>query len=839
MNAENEVSKSSQLLEKLFSSLYGMVAYIDSDFNFIRVNRAYAAADGRDPDYFVGKNHFELYPHPENEAIFRHVIETNEPYVVYSKPFEYPEAPERGVSYWDWTLTPVHDSSGAIDGLFLSLHDVTERVRVEQARHHSESRFRLLFDNTADAIFFLDMQGRFIEVNEVACKRLGYSREELLTMEARAINDPQGAAQFAGKMKELFDKGQMLSETRHITSDGCSIPVEINARLIEYEGKPAVLSIARDISSRIKSEEALRESAANIRALINATTESVMLFDKNGVVEEANETGARRFGLTPQEICGKNIFDYTPQSLRESRKRVFDHVVSSGQPYHHEDVREGMHLSTSIYPVVNAAGSVDRLATFSKDVTEAHHLQMTDALLRDIDSHVLHADSLEQLMELTCRELVERLDYRLAWIGRKAPGGRTEIVSLFGPALGYGEELQQVGIRWDETPQGQGPSGMAIRTGEVQLCKLSDQHFKPWREAAMRHGLAVVYAVPLTIKGEVYGALTLYSAQEQTFDNPAEVARIGSIVNRLRIASDTAMNQQRLRLLSAAVAAAGSGVLITERDGRIVWVNETFCRQSGYSEGEVIGHTPRLFNSGRQGSAFYAELWTTILAGRRWSGETIERRKNGEEYVVSQTISPILDNNGEISHFTAIHEDITAQKAAQERIQYLAHYDALTGIANRALFYDRLKHTIALARRKRGTFALMFLDLDRFKPINDTYGHAMGDRLLLEVAKRIAAVLRESDTVARLGGDEFTVILPAVSNEREAFLVGNQISDAIAKPYLLEGHEVITSASIGVAIYPEHGESDAELITAADSAMYTAKEAGRHCIALASVESQH
>lgn len=835
MNGENEIVNASVLLEKIFSSLYGMVAYLDRDLNFVRVNQAYADADGRKPEEFVGKNHFELYPHPENEAIFRQVLETNEPYIVYSKPFEYPDAPERGVSYWDWNLTPVHDATGNVDGLLLSLQDVTDRVTAEQEKYKSEERFRLLFDNTADAIFILDMQGGFIEVNEVACQRLGYSREQLLTMGARDINDPNGATQFAGKMKALFEEGQILAETRHVTSSGQIIPVEVNARVIEYEGHSAVLSIARDISARLKGEEALRDSEANIRALIDATTESALLINNDGVVQAINDTGARRFGRKPKEMLGRDIFDYIPTPLAEPRRRVFDLVIATGQPYFHEDIRDGMHLATSIYPVISEAGEVERLAAFSKDITEERHLQATDTLLRDIDSHVLHADSLEQLMDVVCRELVERLEYELVWIGRKEKGGKVDIISLFGDAQGYGDELQQIGVRWDETPQGHGPVGMAIRTGEVQLNKLSDLRFKPWQEAAKKYGLASVYAVPLTIKGEVYGALTLYSSHEQTFDNPAEVARIRSIATRLRIASDTAMDQQQLRLLGAGLSAAGSGVFITERNGQIVWVNEAFCQQSGYSESEAIGHTPRILKSGHQGDALYAELWSTILAGRRWTAETVEKRRDGELYTVSQTITPILDNSGEISHFIAIHEDITAQKEAQERIEYLAHYDALTGLPNRALFYERLKHAITMAKREQGTFALMFLDLDKFKPINDTHGHAVGDMLLREVAQRIALVLRESDTGARLGGDEFTVILPSVGNEREAFLVGNKLSEAIARPYLLEGHEVVTSASIGVAIYPEHGQSDAELITAADSAMYTAKGAGRHCIALASV----
>lgn len=827
MGAEKERHNTSQILEKIFSSLFGMVAYLDREFNFIRVNKAYAEADGRPPEDFVGKNHFELYPHAENEAIFRRVIECDEPYIAYSKPFEYPDAPERGTSYWDWELTPVHDGQGKVDGLLLSLHEVTDRVEAEQARLKSEERFRLLFDSSVDAIFFLDSKGDFIEVNQMLCERLGYSREELLLMNASDLHDEESRHQVSQSLKRLATDGMVMVETRHTARDGRTIPIEISARWVDYEDAPVILCIARDISKRLASEEALRDSEANIRALFNATAESAMLLDQQGNIQVINETGAKRLRSTPEQMIGNRVFDFMPPEVAESRDKLLKKISRSGEPFYHQDVREGSHFTTTIYPVMNDRGETERLALFSKDVTEEHHLQATDILLRDIDSHVLHADSLEQLMDMTCRELVEQLDYSLAWIGRKEPGGRIEIVSLFEKGTGYGEAIREIGVHWEDTPLGTGPTGTAIRTGEVQLHKVSEQRFSPWREAAEKQGFAAAYSVPLTLKGEVYGALTLYSAQEETFDNPAELERIRSIANRLRIASDNSLNQQQLRLQGAALSAAGSGVMITDREGHIVWVNEALCRQSGYSERELVGMTPRILKSDIHQKAFYAELWATLLAGHRWAGETIERHRDGSPYSVSQTITPIHDNQGEISHFIAIHDDITKQKEALERVEYLAHYDTLTGMANRVLFYERLKHMIAMAKRDGSGFALLFLDLDKFKPINDNYGHLVGDALLKEVARRIVSVLRETDTGARLGGDEFTVILPSVVTGEEARLVAGKLSEVIAQPYEIEGNELEVVVSIGIALYPQHGESDAELITAADSAMYQAKQEGK------------
>jgi len=708
----NEKSSASErLLEKLFSGLYGMIACLDKDFNFIRVNAAYAEADGKTVEYFPGKNHFRLYPDAENEKIFRQVLETGRPYIAYAKPFRYAEAPERGTSYWDWTLAPTQNDAGEIDGLLLTLYDVTPRVTAEQA---------------------------------------------------------------------------------------------------------------------------LRDNRAALHALIDATTESVLMTGTDGEIQIINAIGAQRLGNSdPRQLLGINIYDLLPTPIKEARKKILDRIAKEGESCTFEDVRNGVHFSNSIYPVTGSEGRVERLAVFAKDVTEEHRLRATDNLLRDIDGHVLHADTLEQLMELVCQELVEHLEYDFVWIGKKESSGQVSVIARFGDMQGYGQALEKIGVRWDDTPEGHGPVGTAIRTGEIQRCHPRDSKFKPWREAAEQHKLAAIYSVPLTIKGEVYGTLSLYSQLEHIFDNPQETDRIHSVANRLRIASEASMDQQRLRLLGTALAAAGNGVFITKTDGKLVWVNQAFCRQSGYSEHQLIGETPRILKSGYQDNAYYAELWQTILAGKRWSSEVVERRRNGDLYTVSQTITPIFDNDGEISHFIAIHEDISKQKQAQERIEYLAHYDTLTGLTNRTLFYERLKHTIALAKRSERRFALMFLDLDRFKPINDTFGHGIGDLLLKEVAERLRECLRESDTVARLGGDEFTVILPEINANEEALTVASKLVQLIAQPYQLEEFEVTTSASIGIAFYPQHGTTDSELITAADSAMYDAKYSGRNRVSVA------
>jgi diguanylate cyclase (GGDEF)-like protein len=195
---------------------------------------------------------------------------------------------------------------------------------------------------------------------------------------------------------------------------------------------------------------------------------------------------------------------------------------------------------------------------------------------------------------------------------------------------------------------------------------------------------------------------------------------------------------------------------------------------------------------------------------------------------VQQTITPIHDNEGKITHFISILEDITAQKEIAARIEYLAQHDTLTGLPNRSLFYDRLRQALAQAKRNAQMSALMFIDLDRFKRVNDTLGHHVGDLLLQSVAQRIKDCVRESDTVARLAGDEFTVLLPQVEKHQDAAAVAEKIVAALTEPFQLDGHEVHSGGSIGIAIYPEDASDSEALIKCADTAMYIAKEKGRN-----------
>lgn len=320
--------------------------------------------------------------------------------------------------------------------------------------------------------------------------------------------------------------------------------------------------------------------------------------------------------------------------------------------------------------------------------------------------------------------------------------------------------------------------------------------------------------------------LTLaHSLEDKVVERTRDLARVNDelkaeIVERQKI-------EQDLRLASKYLEITQEALIITDPAGMVLEVNDAFVAMAGYTRDEILGENPRLLKSGRHDKEFYREMWQTLLAQDHWQGEIWDRRKNGELYPKMLSISAVRNQDGEISNFVALSTDITSIKETEEKLEKLAHYDPLTGLANRLLFYDRLQHDLTMANREQGELGLVLLDLDGFKEVNDTLGHPVGDQLLVEVAERLIGSIRESDTVARLGGDEFVVILTNIKRENDLAMLAQKILDNLREPYYLEDERVEISASLGITLYPEDGRDANLLLKNADTAMYHAKGAGK------------
>jgi diguanylate cyclase (GGDEF)-like protein/PAS domain S-box-containing protein len=281
--------------------------------------------------------------------------------------------------------------------------------------------------------------------------------------------------------------------------------------------------------------------------------------------------------------------------------------------------------------------------------------------------------------------------------------------------------------------------------------------------------------------------------------------------------------EQRWRLIGSFLDHTAEAILITDAKTRIVYVNRSFTRVTGYTLRDVSGKTPRLLHSGRQPAAFYSHMWKCINASGRWQGEIWNRRKNGEIYPEWLSITAVKGSTGKVENYLAIFSDITLRKREEHELYDLATHDALTGLPNRFFFSERFRHAMVRAKRASHMVGLLYLDLDRFKPVNDALGHKCGDKLLQTVARRIKRLVREEDTIARLGGDEFAVILEHLSRPRDAAATARKILRALARPFMLEGHKARITASIGITVYPLDGDNVETLLKRADGAMYRAK----------------
>jgi diguanylate cyclase (GGDEF)-like protein/PAS domain S-box-containing protein len=273
---------------------------------------------------------------------------------------------------------------------------------------------------------------------------------------------------------------------------------------------------------------------------------------------------------------------------------------------------------------------------------------------------------------------------------------------------------------------------------------------------------------------------------------------------------------------------AREGIMVTDPQSRIIEANPCLCQMTGYTRDELLGQTPSLFRSGRHDQEFYRRMWEALQHTGEWRGEIWNRRKGGELYAQSASISAVRDSQGRLTHYIALMADITALKSHAEWLEETAHQDPLTQLPNRTLFLDRLHHALARAHRDKTQLAVCYIDLDEFKPVNDTYGHAAGDRLLIEIAARLRGQIRGGDTAARLGGDEFVLILTHLVEAEECRQAMERVLAAITAPVQIDKHTVSISASIGIALYPRDGDKADDLLLLADQAMYEAKRTGRN-----------
>ncbi len=332
----------------------------------------------------------------------------------------------------------------------------------------------------------------------------------------------------------------------------------------------------------------------------------------------------------------------------------------------------------------------------------------------------------------------------------------------------------------------------------------------------------------------VYEAEMLSSSQEQrsVIIHRAEFTLPGSnepgVISAILDITERKQNEEQLRLAETVFQTAAGAIMVTDATGVIQSINPAFTAITGYAPAEAIGQTPRLLKSERHDTQFYARFWRLLAEDGRWSGELWQRHKNGKTYPAWESVEAVRDPDGHIVQYVAFFSDITERKLAEQEIFFRANYDPLTGLPNRSLLYERIDQALKRAHRHSRRVGLMFLDLDRFKQVNDTLGHTWGDALLCQTADRLKACVRETDTVARYSGDEFVLVLADVIHEQDTHTLAEKVIGRISEQFELNDSAIHIGVSIGIVLYPDHGQDAATLLRHADLAMYQAKTSGRN-----------
>ncbi len=668
-------------------------------------------------------------------------------------------------------------------GFGIHMHRVRMELLAERQERESEreKKFHMIFDSANDGVMLLSMDGRIADINRICHERLGYTKAEMLGQSIADFDFPEFAPRVPQRMAQVMNGGEATFESAHMHRDGTVIPVEINARLVELGGKQMVLSVIRDITERKAVEERLRSSEAQYRAVIETSADGFWVVDMEGRLLEVNDAYVRLSGYSREELLNMRIPDIEAREQPEETAAHIENILRDGhdrfESYHRR--KDGsvwpVEIVANFWPAISG-----RLFVFVVDITERKAA----------------ASKLELF-----RSAVEKSTLPLYWV---SPEGQVfDTNEEAHRQLGYTREELLGKFIWDFNPEYR----QGMRAGA--WATLKEQKVRVF-ETSHRRKDGTVFPVEVTSN---------YISFE---DREFSISFAQDITERKRAEEVAEMAERIYRSSSEAI-------MVTDENNFIVDVNEAFSRITGYAAEEVIGRNPRIMQSGRHDKEFYRQMWQSILYEDGWQGEIWDRRKDGSVYAKWTTISVIRHENGSVYRHVAQFSDITEKKQQEALIRRQASYDALTGLPNRRLFQDRLEQEIKKANRTGLPLVLLYLDLDRFKEINDTMGHAKGDILLVEAGRRIAKCVRATDTVARLGGDEFTVILPEMGDRPQLERIIHNIIGDLSRPFdLKDGNIGYISASIGIILYPNDARDYDEMVKHADQAMYAAKALGRN-----------
>jgi len=700
---------------------------------------------------------------------------------------------------------------------------------------------RLLNSLQGVAIIATNADGAVSFANPYACEIFNLNLQHLAA----------GICQLPNVVQKRFSAELQSSNTEFVLHYASGNTLRTLKVFAAFEPDAAIENSAyvlhmHDITDRVSTELQLRHAEKLLRNLIDASPDFINFKDAENRWVEANDSSLALFQLDAQEYQNKTDHELAALSNPVfndafNQSKISDELAwKSGKVVRNEEIIALPYggekvLDVIKVPLFNDDGSRQGLVTLGRDITERKvaedHLRDRSAILDALIScdWLLHsAESWKTVADTVLQQLCLALRFSRGSILKNSDArnlsGTSQSKILYkwsAPGLiTIGRKLEAIDFNdaslthWKD----------ALQQGNPVLGDISDLPSDA-RKMLQQHDTQSIAIIPLFSNKKWWGNMIIERCYGLIKTTPQELSSLMAVGRSLGVAIQRESAGKRLNQAKIAFDSATEGIMIINDNAQIIATNKGFTDITGFTEEEVLGTAPKALQAEQQ------DIWRTLLEHDKWCGELLNQRKNGEYYQESLTLTIVKDKEGQLINYVGVFADITETQRSQVKLHELVNRDPLTGLPNRRLLNELLNHSIRRAEREKHKIGILFVDLDRFKAVNDSLGHQVGDKLLYEASKRISQAMRESDVLARLGGDEFVVMMDMISQAEDIALVAQKIIQALQLEFIIEGKEIFISASIGISIFPKDGDNVDSLIKAADIAMYQVKNEGKnnHC----------
>lgn len=702
----------------------------------------------------------------------------------------------------------VRDDRGTAVNLRGVVMDITERKTAELQLKQSEELWSFALEGAGDGVWDWNVSNGKVTLSKAGAAMFGFEQSEaahdIADWYARLLPEDQVRWQEMLRRFFLEKADRFLLEYRVRCNDGNYIWILTRGMVVSRsaDGKVVrMIGVHTDITQRKHAEIAVQQSAERIQMLLDSVAEGIYGVDMQGNCTFINSAGLRLLGYQREtDLLGKNMH----AMIHHTRPDGSHYPMEECRLYRSMQSQEDVHVSDEVF--WRKDGSSFPIDYWSRptllDGKQGAVITFVDIAERKQAEEALRK-SAEEIQDL----------YNHAPCGYHSLDKDGVIIRI------NDTELNWLGYTRDEVVE-------KMKFTDL-LTPASCQAFQKAFPQIKKRGALKDVENELVCKDDsilrgLTNSIIVYDVNDEYLACRSTVFDI----------TERKKTEDTLRSLFTAIEHSPIAVIITDESANINYVSPRFSEITGYLSSDVIGRNLRIMQAERIEKLAYLEMWDALASGRTWHGELLSKTKQGRSYWDDIHVTPVKTLDGSIANYVLVSADVTERKAAEKQMQHLATFDPLTDLPNRSLVDDRMHQALVAAKRDKTRMALMFLDLDKFKPINDTLGHDVGDLLLIEAAKRMRECVRESDTVGRIGGDEFVVLLPTVDSDQDAVLVAEKIRHALSQPFVLAGHELHISSSIGISIHPEHGDDNKTLTKNADTAMYYAKERGRNNVCL-------